>query len=250
MISTTFRSTTTRAAMLACLLTFTFVGSAAAQDCVVFAGLEHCATGEASLELGEQGLSMHNLGNAGTDGVKIDVGHAIGWKARTDFDSPSGGAIHLGAISDGAVVSTATIKASRDGLSFGSTFTGAGKGTTFSVKVYRDGELQGGQGGLTANRIIIGYNISIDEYMDWLQWAGFYLRMADGSCSWELEGDRDRPLALRLPNGDEVVGDEIRLVEEIRGGGNYPYVGFQGITVQAEADCCGHIGEEVVIDLD
>ena len=49
----------------------------------------------------------------------------------------------------------------------------------------------------------------------------FMARMADGSCGWMIELDKD--VAMLLPDGTPVTGDEVHLIEEVAKGGHYPY---------------------------
>jgi hypothetical protein len=50
---------------------------------------------------------------------------------------------------------------------------------------------------------------------------------------------------IRLPNGTTVTGNELRLVEEVRPAGHYPYLGFDTMTMQSDARSFELLSESV-----
>src|SRR5262245_45160700 len=63
-----------------------------AADCTEFAGLEHCAAGDAILKTGDDGsLTVANLGGKGTDGVAVALGQATTWVASLSLEPAAGG---------------------------------------------------------------------------------------------------------------------------------------------------------------
>ena len=56
----------------------------------------------------------------------------------------------------------------------------------------------------------------------------------DAVCVWEwIFGEK---LAVRLPNGTVVTGNELRLVEEVRPAAHYLYETFNEIQIHSNAD--------------
>ena len=217
---------------------------ARAVDCTSFAGLEHCATGNALLTTGDDGsLTVANLGGEGTDGVAVSLGQATTWVASLSLApaADGGSTFSTTARADGQDISRADLRPNADGtVGLSASFTG-GKGR-YSVLVYRAGQLVASQGGLDSDRLIYFGNDL--DFLMWLisMWT-FTNRMADGSCGWMVEFTQD--VAMQLPDGTHVTGDEVHLIEEVAKGGHYPYLSFDGITLTGNLSAI-HLSDETV----
>lgn len=224
-----------RQLQLACLaasaaaLLLTASPAAAGDGCVSFSNLEHCPLGKASLALSGEALQVSGVGTAGNDGVAVTLSDARAWEAGVQLsDGDSSPRLTLGAAAGGEEISRAELVAADDGVHLSATFTGSDGPGTYSILVYRNGTLVGSQGGVGAD-----YYLNIDDWaelMNLIYW-GFYNRVSDGACVWTA--GFPQPLRLAMPDGVEVEGDEIHLVEEISDGGHYPYVAFDGITLRS-----------------
>ena len=215
-----------------------------AADCTEFAGLEHCAVGDAFLKTGDDGsLTVANLGGKGGDGAAVALGQATTWVASLSLEPAAGGGSTFSttARADGQDISRADLRATADGtVGLSASFTG-GKGS-YAALVYRNGQLVGSQGGLEADRFVNFYEDE-DLFMWLISIWTFFARMADGSCGWMIELDRDTQ--IRLPDGTIVTGDEIHLIEEVAKGGHYPYTSFDGMTLTGNLSAI-HLRDETV----
>lgn len=230
-----------RQLQLACLaastaaLLLTASPAAAGKGCVSFSNLEHCPIGKAGLALSGETLQISGTGAEGQDGVAVTLSDARDWQAGVRFsDGDSSPRVALGASAGGEEISRAEIVTTDDGTHLSATFTGSDGPGTYSILVYRDGTLVGSQGGVDASRYL-----NIDEWFDlyWELWdlIGFQNRMANGACVWTF--GFSEALRLTLPDGVEVEGDAVELVEEVGdGAGHYPYVAFDGITLRSSRD--------------
>jgi len=133
----------------------------------------------------------------------------------------------LPARADGQDISRANLRVNDDGtVGLSASFTG-GKGR-YAVLVYRAGQLVASQGGLDSESFL-RFNEDEDLFMWLIQIWTFMARMADGSCGWMIELDKDA--AILMPDGTPVTGDEIDRIEEVAKGGHYPYLSFDGMTL-------------------
>ncbi|HBL31013.1 MAG TPA: hypothetical protein DD490_29650 [Acidobacteria bacterium] len=220
---------------LAAALLLTAAPAFAGADCVKYAGLDHCAIGAATLEVNGDVLQVSGTGDAGEDGVaSVLPADTVDWQAGVRFSGGnSSSRAALGAEAGGEVISRALVEPGDDGLHLSATFTGSDGPGTHSILIYRDGRLVGSQGGVEGDRYL-----NIDDWFDlyWEIWdlIGFHNRVANGACVWTF--GLGEPLALTLPNGTKVKGDEIHFVEEVAAGGHYPYVSFDGITLRSSLD--------------
>jgi hypothetical protein len=206
----------------------------------LFHGLKHTAIGGASLQLdsARDALEVHPHDPVGGDGVAVHVDEATGWVARLRVTGPPASPLKVAwhAIADGRTISTATLQ--RDGNRFvlRAAFTGATK-PTYSASVYNDGRLVASLGGLTPTA-----NIVVPEgFCDTFGSVGFiacdlvseFYNDIIGRCAWGHT--LPTPGTIGLPNGAQVTGNELRLVEEVRPGGHYPYLSFDAIMVLTNA---------------
>lgn len=233
---------------------------AAAEDCVTFDGVDHCALGSATLTQTSQGLSVDGIGDAPANGVALSFGDATSWRADADARGDGAGtaSLHTTAIADGTTTSTATMQQAGERIELSATFTGAGSQSTYSAMVYNGGVFQGGTGGLANNQVAAYVNYR-DPYnpwdpfdpIDWWDWWwdwpwggwGFGILSANQACEWSFHFEQ--PVSLHLADGTRVTGDEIRLVEEVSAPGGYVYLSFDGITAQGNIDSLVFTSESV-----
>lgn len=225
---------------------FTLVGIAApvlAQSgCVAYEGLRHCPIGTASLSLEEDDtqLLVRLASSAGQDGVAVSTPDATFWTSQAEV-SPKPGFFFATARAEGSVVSTTTLSRDAD-VAFAATFTGgstSGK-VSYSALVYNGGRFVGGLGGVpsgsTAARVLDFCDTEsphfVPEFCEVI--TSSFGQPPTGECIWGYVF----PLAvpLTLADGRVLKGDEVRLVEEIDAGGSYPYLSFDGVTLQATGD--------------
>lgn len=231
----TFRSL--RRTTLAFALALTPVAAFAQGECVDFDGLEHCALGNARISLDYNIMTIEDMAKM-TDGVSVSFSEGVVWSSALSIEEDVDGGNSLTALahSEGEVTATNTLERNDDGsLAISASFTGAAEGRTYSVQVYNGGVFQGGAGGIGDNdRYIFIDPRWHEDFIMWLigQWT-FYLRMDDGGCGWDLDLNEVR--TLRLADGTELEGDEIRLQEEVKGDGHYAYTGFDGIDIVGHA---------------
>lgn len=227
-----------RLTVLALLIATTPFAAFAQGECAEFNGLEHCAIGGAQLAQCGGGLCVvDNVDLRSDAGFSASFAEGVVWTSAMSIAESDGGSTHLtaSARSQGELTSTNTVRRTEDGsLGFSATFTGAVKGRTYSVQVYNGGVYQGGAGGIGDGAEYLWIPTNDEDLMMWLiaQW-GFYFRMADGACGWDLDLNETR--TLRLADGTVLEGDEIRLQEEVKGDGHYAYTGFDGIDIVGNA---------------
>lgn len=209
------------------------VSPAFAAGCVSFSNLQHCPLGSAGLTVSDGALQVSDVGAKGQDGVAVTLSDAQAWGASFQIsDGDNSPRVTLGAMAGGVEVSRAELVADADGGHLSAVFTGSDGPSTYSILVYNGGTLVGSQGGVDSALFL-----NIDEWADLMNliYWHFYNRVADGACVWTVGSTQ--PLRLTLPDGVEVEGDEIHLVEEVGdGAGHYPYVAFDGITLRSSRD--------------
>lgn len=221
------------ACLAACATALLLTASPAfAGGCVTFSNLEHCPLGDASLTASDAGVQVSGVGSDGNDGVAVTLPDSRHWEAAVQLsDGDSLPRVTLGAESGGEEISRSELVATDDGARLSATFTGSDGPGTYSILVYRGGTLVGSQGGVQPERWITFYD---DE--DLFMWllslpTSTFQSRPNGACVWTFAFSEARRLAL--PDGVELEGDEIHLVEEVGDGGHYPYVAFDGITLRS-----------------
>lgn len=231
---------------------------AQAQDCVPYQGIDHCPVGLATLTAEADGLTVSGVGPDGQDGVASRFASARVWNAQLELPAGPGTnqTTRFSAISGGEVTSELHIAPEDGRLRLEATFTGDAETSTYSVLIYDDGILQGSLGGFSgdasqstvsskasaadgptlATRIALyvdGFYMGQIEEPWWWPWITFGIAN-DGGCNWGLQlTDR---ATFDLPNGEQVVGDEVRIMEDVRGPSHYPYLGFEAIETRTTAD--------------
>ncbi|WNG53647.1 hypothetical protein F0U59_01680 [Archangium gephyra] len=254
------------------------ISQSQAQQCVEADGLNVCAIGEAQLnQLDESKLELTNLGDEGKDGAAISLGQATKWTAS--FVAPStddSQRTTFTAVSDGDKISTATARKVGDNREISATFTGSGADTTYTVRAYLQGELQGEVTGVPSGHTGVvtharqsgaqptcrGYLQSVRACLNQCTVAGYkscaYCDvecehavefksdrvMNIGACEWTLDNQPSTPVVLT--DGTTVEADRIVLLEEVRGAGSYPYVGFEQILLQTSGGTA-YLGNQTVV---
>ncbi|MCH9650459.1 MAG: hypothetical protein K0U98_19655 [Deltaproteobacteria bacterium] len=219
----------------------------ASENCISFQDLEHCSIGSAVLETSPEGLVVSGLGSEGEDGVSTQFTAAQHWRMRARLGSAGDQQLSFTFGSGGEAISRVILEQQGDSLRMGAEYTGAGTASSFSVLVYNDGQFEGGAGGIFFPGPD-GTPDELDEFWTELIWllldleVGFQIA-PNGGC--ELDIYSQNVTEVRLPNGQVVFGDEVRLVEEVEGPGHYPYMGFDAVHTQGTVDSLT-ILEEVI----
>jgi hypothetical protein len=187
------------------------------------------------LDTSRNSLDVHTVDPHGGDGVAVDLGgRATSWAAQL---GTANGALPLvmtwNAITDGQRISTAAFRQAGDRIALTARFTGA-IASTYTVQVYDGSRLVGSLSGLQP---------TAQTYLpDWLpcefleNGCSFIARFRNtvyGACEWAFVFRQAGPVTL--PNGRQLTGTEVRLLEEVRAPGQYPYETFDGVTTQTNA---------------
>lgn len=241
------------------LLAGLVLAAPAQAQCVPYQGIDHCPVGSAVLSAGSNGLTVSGLGAEGNDGVISRFDPTTFWNAQIALPAgpDSTTETHFSSISAGEVTSELNIAPENGRLHLEATFTGDAATSTYSVLIYKDGILQGSLGGFSGDpgqgkvtgkasganglenvtqRIALYvdgiYMGQIDEPW-WWPWVSFGIANG-GGCIWGLQTVND--VTFSLPDGNNVVGDEVRFMEDVRGPGHYPYLGFEAIETRTTAE--------------
>jgi hypothetical protein len=223
---------------------------AQAQNCVPFQGIDHCPVGNAVLSTGPNGLTVSGPGGSGEDGVVSRFAPTTFWNAQLALPAGAGTneATHFSSISAGKVTSELDIAPENGRLHLQASFTGDSSSSTYSVLIYNDGILVGSLGNFGSpdgnklsgkNRLSQKIALYIDGmYMGqieepwWWPWVSFGIAN-NGGCNWGIAMAND--VTFSLPDGNKVVGDEVRFEEDVKGPNHYPYLGFEAIETRSTA---------------
>jgi hypothetical protein len=215
-------------------------GAASAQSSpVVFQGLVHTAVGDATLAIDSAGaLRVRTSDPWGGDGFAVDLGgRATSWSATYALrgKAPALPALTLTAIADGERISNGFLRPGGDHFTLSARFTGS-TAPTYSALVYNGGRLVGSLGSLPPSAAILIPRewCEIFSLIFSCNLTSNFHNNPNGGCQWDF--DLGRVVAVELPNGVRVKGDEIRLVEEVNPSGHYPYVDFDAMVLQTSAD--------------
>jgi hypothetical protein len=236
-MSTVLRIHTLRVSIVAGILSAA-VCAAAQTPPVIYQGLRHTPVGTAVLQLdpSRNALDVHTSDPTGGDGVAVDLGGtATNWSAKLETPPPEPGgafALTLHAIADGQRISSAFLRQIDGEFGLQARFTGS-TNPTYAVQVYDNGRLVGAQGGVSLVVRPPRIQIPCEFLQDGCSWASDFRNTLHGECEWDFTFRRSGPITL--PNGVQVIGNEIRLIEEVRAAGQYPYLTFDGITMQTNA---------------
>lgn len=220
----------------------------AAEACLDFEGLRHCAVGGASLSLDKAGLRVDAKGTSGEGGVHIEMDGATAWSIGSDFQGGNASFVST-AFAEGEAVSSMILQQEGDRVSARAFFTGAGENSTYSIIAHRNGRFQGGAGGIRPGDT---FYIELGWYWHplanrWMPWPpmgfGFKNDRQTGACIHTLA--YNSPVTVHLPNGQQLQGDRIEFVEEVPGQGSYPYLSFDAMRVTGSFDSLTITSESV-----
>ena len=227
-----------RTLLLAGSAIITGTSASAQSPTLVFESLPHTAVGGATLRLdrAREALDVSTLNPAGGSGVAVALGDAASWTAGFGAIAYPTVPLNLSwaAVADGQRISTAAMRQTSKGFEISASFTG-GTRPTYSAQVYNDGQLVGAIGGLppTARINLAGFTFC-DTLSELCRLTIEFANDASHRCGW-LVGTGPHTGTFRLPNGVSLTGNELRLVEEVRPAGHYPYLTFDGIVMQSNA---------------
>jgi len=227
-----------RALLVVASTIVTGAAASAQSSTVVFEGLPHTAVGGATLRLDRDGtaLDVSTLDPAGGSGVAVALGDATSWTAGFGALAYRTVPLNLSwvAIADGQRISTAAMRQTSKGFEISASFTG-GTLPTYSAQVYIDGQLIGAVGGLppTARINLAGFTFC-ETLSELCRLAIEFENDASSRCGWTI-GTGAQKGTFSLPNGVSLTGNELRLIEEVRPAGHYPYLTFDGMVMQSSA---------------
>ncbi len=213
---------------------------------VVFQGLPHTPVGYAALRLdpARGALDVMGLGSTGKDGVSVRKDGSTSWTARVEV--PVAGVplnLSWSALADGRRIGSGLLRQNGDTFEMSGVFTGATTAPTFSAQVYNDGRLVGAVGGQPSSGLIY-VPVNICTFVPELcRITAEFHTLDDGACMVKIVGSRAVP--IRLPNGTIVTGNELRLVEEVRPAGHYPYLGFDTMVMRSDAPSFAILSESL-----
>jgi hypothetical protein len=147
------------------------------------------------------------------------------------------------ALADGRRIGSGLLRQTGGQFEIGAVFTGASTNSTSSIQVYQDGRLVSAIGGLPpAARAYAPIDIC-QIVPEFCELTTEFHTLSDGACMIRIVSPTSVP--IRLPNGTTVTGNELRLVEEVRPAGHYPYLGFDTMTMQSDARSFEILSESV-----
>jgi hypothetical protein len=209
--------------------------SADAQS-VVYQGFTHRPVGAATLRVdtSRNVLEVGALGPTGEDGVAVKTTAATSWTTRVRTPVVNGLPLRLSwhAIADGRRIGSGLMRQTGDQFEVSAVFTGATTTPTFSAQVYYDGRLVGAVGGQSGGGATVPADLC-RKVPEFCEITAEFHTLLDGACMIKIVGSKAVP--IRLPNGAIVTGNELRLIEEVRPGSHYPYLGFDTMTMLSDA---------------
>jgi hypothetical protein len=213
------------------------VAAAQTTSPVVYLGLTHTAIGSATLRVdrGRNTLEVTTLDPNGGDGVAVHLG-----ATTTDWTAESGTvngglplAMSWNAVAEGQSISAAALRAVGGRIALSARFTGA-TAPSHAALVFRDGKLVGSQGSLPPTApVYLPAWLPCEFLENGCSLVQRFRNDHSGACEWSFVFRRSGPITL--PSGQQITGNELRLVEEVRPAGHYPYLSFDGITIQTNA---------------
>lgn len=211
----------------------------AANGCVIYSGLKHCPLGDAVLKLKNQGnqLDILNPNQNADSGMTVEAPNSTFWQSQFNINYPgsAGDHVEFASVSTGIVTSEVKMKPTKDGVKFGAIFT-ASEQPTYKVEIYAEGVLQGGLydipsgvpgGGVQSYPALAEYDVDIFD-------AGLFIVMPNGACQWLFRTNSGSDVRFQLMGGKTFIGDEIRITEQVKSAGAYPYTSYDRILVKGK----------------
>jgi hypothetical protein len=194
-------------------------GTAAAQDeCIEFDGLTHCAVGEASLEVSDEGLKV-GFRKPGS-GFGVDLKGVNNWSAELEVFTTGSGADRLvtSAIAGGQESAALNFQELDGGLGVTPCFLGERPPETFSLMIFNQGRLVGSVGRLRNDLPIIELWFP-DPWC--VIWDIRFPPVWNGARQWVVQTRGTVPVTLGNLRWE---GDEIRMIEELPSRDSVPLV--------------------------
>ena len=214
---------------------------------VIYKGFPHTAVGDATLRLDPSrgALDVIGLGPTGKDGVAVKKEGSTSWAARVEVPVAGMPPLNLSwsALADGRRIGSGVLRQNGDTLEMSGIFTGATTTPTFTAQVYNNGRLAGAIGSQPSSShvdVLLKFCTAVPEAC---VFTTEFHTLFNGACMVTIVGSMSVP--IRLPNGAVVTGNEVRLVEEVRPGGHYPYLGFDAMTVRSDAPSFALLSESL-----
>jgi hypothetical protein len=201
---------------------------------VVYRGLTHSAIGGAVLQVDARHdtLEVTHLDPNGADGVAVHLRDTTtDWNAA--LGTLNGGlpfAAAFNAVAEGESISSASLRQAGDRISLSARFTGATT-PTYAAVVFKEGKLVASLGGVPPTaQTYIPIWVPCEFLENGCSFFPRFRNNPNGACEWSFVFHRAG--RITLPDGRHVTGDEVRLIEEVRPAGHYPYLSFDGVTIQ------------------
>lgn len=216
-------------------------------NCELAFNIVHCPIGQANLQVAPDGsqLLVTGLGSAGNDGVSSEFDTAVHWRAQMSVEEPAS-ELTFRAHLDGSTTASASFQTegNTNEVELRTSFTGATGPHTYRAIILDDGQQVADFGGLDeTSSIIIGripVPVPIPRPGPW-PWPDFK-RLSSGACAWQFSYSGG--VTFTTSNGDQAVGDTVRLVEDVDKG-HYLYAGFTAITTQSDASSLTITNEQI-----
>jgi hypothetical protein len=200
----------------------------AAPTCLTFMGLQHCPVDGATLTINDGQLVVSGAGGSG--GVSIAIPGATAWRGDSQIELASGigDVLRSAAIAHDVVTSTTEALRGANGTPLRATFTASSGTPMYTTLVYRDGQLQGSASNLPSGSVgaVLGFTLR------WPAGEPEFEIVAGGRCAWTYRTVQGADLEVKLPDGRTLIGDAVRLVEDVDPQGAYPYATFERLVFQ------------------
>jgi hypothetical protein len=186
-----------------------------------------------------EGLVAHNAASDLEAGVSIDVPDVRSWKSKSSihFEGQANDVLTASSLSGGVVTSQARVKHGR-ALLFTAAFTGSMEDRAYRVDVLLNGVHKGaavnvpsGLDGAKQTSVMGPPQPLASRSYDYLS---DFIIQPNGACQWGFSFEAASGYPITLPNGLKVMGNEIRLTEQVEPAGAYPYTSFDGLVFQGE----------------
>ena len=180
-------------------------------------------------------LDVSGLGSAGEDGVAVKKAGATSWTAhsRPPYRAVFPLSMSWSALADGRRIGSALMQQTGDefrderGL----------HGRDHQAHILRDRSTTTDsswvRSAVCRPRRTVYFPVDICRKVpEFCEFTIEFHTLDDGACMVKAVTPQAGP--VRLPNGAIVTGNELRLVEEVRYAGHYPYLGFDTMTMQSD----------------